>query len=202
LSAATDIRLRIPETFDIHRRIVDWNTNLSPTGIPATALGLDAVTVKIMRWSFGAWARTDLGNRLGAARMASLQMDWLPSIFSAAFFSFRVPTLPAARHDAVIQFLRLGQAVQRFWLAATARGLALQPCFAPLAFSWYGRQGTPFTQSARGRQAAQGLAGRMETVFPAADHVLFLGRIGWPRPRARPCRSTRAALSQLVTVSG
>lgn len=199
LGVATDIRLRIPETFEIHRRIVDWNNALSPRGIPSSALGVDAVTVRMMRWSLAKKARTDLGNRLGSPRMASLQMDLIPAIFSAAYFTFRVAERPSDPHQAAGQFFRVGQAVQRFWLTATRLGLAMQPCFAPLAFSWYGRNGIPFTQSERGRLSAGQLAKSMEECFPHSENLVFLGRMGWPRPRRRPSRSTRAELSQLIT---
>ena len=37
---ATDIRLRIPETFHIHKRVIDWQTARSTSGIPAGAVGL------------------------------------------------------------------------------------------------------------------------------------------------------------------
>ena len=201
LGIATDIRLRIPETFEIHRRIVDWDHALSPRGIPAAALGIDALTVKMMRWSLAKKARTDLGNRLGSPNMASLQMDLIPAVFSAAFFTFRLPGRAADAQAAAMQFFQAGQGVQRFWLTATRLGLAMQPCFAPLAFSWYGRGGIPFTQNQRSLAAAQRLAKELEDCFAPAADLVFMGRIGWPKPRKRPTRSTRAPLSQLVTGS-
>ncbi len=42
---ATDIRLRIPETFDVHNKIVDWSRAYSPDAIPSRALGVDAMTL-------------------------------------------------------------------------------------------------------------------------------------------------------------
>jgi len=202
MGVATDIRLRIPETFEIHRRIVDWTSALSPHGIPASALGLDAMTVKMMRWSLAERSRTEMSNRLGSPKMASLQMDLIPAIFSAAFFAFRVPQRPADPHDAVVQLFEVGQAVQRFWLTATRLGLAMQPCFAPLAFSYYGRNGIAFTRGERERRSAQKLAKSLEQCFPQSQDLVFLGRIGWPAPRKGQSRSTRRALSELVKVSG
>jgi hypothetical protein len=202
MATATDIRLRIPETFEIHRRIVDWNNSLSPHGIPASALGLDALTVKMMRWSLAERSRTEMSNRLGSPGMASLQMDLLPAIFSAAFFTFRVPGRPTDPDAAIVQLLEAGQAVQRFWLTATNLGLAIQPCFAPLAFSFYGRAGIAFTRSERERRSAGRLAQKLERLFPKSQELVFLGRIGWPTPRRRQSRSTRRDLSELVKDPG
>ena len=61
---ATDIRLRIPEAFAIHQRIIDWDRNFSPTGIPAGAVGLDGMTLRIMKWAMREWSRTKRLNRI------------------------------------------------------------------------------------------------------------------------------------------
>src|SRR5947209_9663006 len=37
---ATDIRLRAPEALPVHQNIIDWDVALSPTKIPAGALGI------------------------------------------------------------------------------------------------------------------------------------------------------------------
>ena len=46
---ATNIRLTIPETFAIHRDIVDWNNRESEHAIPSSALGLDPLTLRLTR---------------------------------------------------------------------------------------------------------------------------------------------------------
>ncbi|HEX3756000.1 MAG TPA: hypothetical protein VHV26_13085 [Rhizomicrobium sp.] len=193
---ATDIRLRIPEAYAVHRRIVDWDRRLSPDGIPATALGLDAMTLKIMRWSMADWKRTDFGNRMGSTFFAGLQMDVVPGLFSAAYYSFRLA--PAAGEARVSQLLRAGQAVQRFWLTATSLGLAMQPCQAVLAFAHYGAAGEAFTTSARERQAAARLARRAAQVLSRPQELVFLGRIGLPKGRGQESRSTRKPLAELI----
>ena len=43
---ATAIRLSIPEAFSVHQRIIDWQRKQSPTGIPASAVGLDPIDVE------------------------------------------------------------------------------------------------------------------------------------------------------------
>lgn len=191
---ATDIRLRIPETFAIHRRIVDWTRLLSPHGIPSRALGLDRMTLKIMRWSMADWKRMDFGNRLGSAMFAGLQMDILPGLFSAAYFALRLRGA-AGGEDRARQLLRAGQTVQRFWLTATKLGLAMQPCQAVLAFTHYGATGEPFTVSERMRPAAARLARNAAAVFSSPQELVFLARIGWPRTRKLESRSTRLPLS-------
>ncbi len=194
---ATDIRLRIPETFEIHNRIVDWKRAYSPDAIPASALGVDALTVKMMHWTLAKRARTEVANRLGSPFFAGLQMDFLPGIFSAAYFVFRLAQRCADQHEQVNQTLRLGQAVQRFWLTAAKRGLALQPCLATLAFGHYGRAGEAFTVSTGERRKAENLARQADRELSDLPTVGFLGRIGFPRAKLES-RSLRRPLAQLV----
>src|SRR6478735_3274386 len=59
---ATNIRLTIPETFAIHRDIVDWNNRESEHAIPSSALGLDPLTLRLTRWSLAEWRRTSFMN--------------------------------------------------------------------------------------------------------------------------------------------
>ena len=77
---ATDIRLRIPETFDIHNKIVDWKQAYSPDAIPSRALGLDAMTLKIMRWTLAKRQRTEMANRMGSptARVSGSRNELIP----------------------------------------------------------------------------------------------------------------------------
>jgi sulfur-carrier protein adenylyltransferase/sulfurtransferase len=194
---ATDIRLRIPETFDIHNKIVDWKQAHSPHAIPSRALGLDALTLKIMRWTLAKKQRTEMANRMGSPLFAGLQMDFLPGIFSAAYFAFRLRQRAVGASDEVSQLLGLGQAVQRFWLTATKLGLALQPCLATLAFAHYGRAKEPFTVSMKERRKAEILSARAEEYLRDVPSLGFMGRIGFPRAQLQS-RSLRLPLAQLV----
>jgi len=194
---ATDIRLRIPETFDIHNKIVDWKQTYSPDAIPSKALGLDAMTLKMMRWTLAKRQRTEIANRLGSPLFAGLQMDFLPGIFSAAYFAFRYRQRSTDPMERINQLLRAGQAVQRFWLTASKRGLALQPCLATLAFAHYGRSGEPFTVSAPERRKAAGLARRVDRDLRDPQSLFFLGRIGYPTAKLES-RSLRLPLAQLI----
>ena len=194
-AASTNIRLRIPETFEVHRRIIDWQRRLSPLGIPAGALGLDKMTLRIMRWAMASWERMNRLNRTAGTIGAALQMDYLPGYFSAGYFVVR-PKAPASNR--VLELLNAGERLQRFWLLATKLGLAVQPTLAPLAFAHLGRTGAPFTADLAMRGAATRLASQLDNLIgSSAENLIFAGRIGHSRPRG-PVRSTRLPLSALV----
>ncbi|HKQ44945.1 MAG TPA: hypothetical protein VJS47_06090 [Rhizomicrobium sp.] len=195
---ATDIRLRIPETFDIHSRIVDWKRAYSPDAIPSRALGVDAMTQKMMRWTLADRGRTQMANRMGSPFFAGLQMDFLPGLFSAAYFAFRLKEQPPDAQGKIRQALRVGQAVQRFWLTAAKRGLVLQPCLATLAFAHYGRSGEAFTVSQPERRKAARLARQADQNLHDATTIAFIGRIGFPQKAKLESRSLRVPLAQLV----
>ena len=198
---ATEIRLRIPETFDIHSRIVDWKRAYSPDGIPSRALGVDSMTLKMMRWTLAKRTRTQVANRLGSPFFAGLQMDFLPGLFSAAYFAFRLQHR-ADGQEGISQMLRVGQAVQRFWLTASKLGLVLQPCLAALAFSHYGRADEPFTVSKPERDKAKELARRASRDLSDLQTLVFLGRIGFPQKAKLESRSLRVPLAQLIRDDG
>ena len=195
---ATDIRLRIPETFAVHQRIVDWDHSLSPAAIPAQALGVDALTLKAMRWSLANQKRTDFANRLGSSIIAGLQMDAVPGIFSSAYFALRLAQRSSDPKERVSQLLRAGESMQRFWLTATKMGLVMQPCLAALAFTHYGSTGEAFTISEIGRRLAAKLAHKANQVLSHPQELVLLGRIGWPNPRKVESRSTRLPLTSLM----
>ncbi len=119
---ATIIRLTIPETFAIHRSIVDWENRESETAIPSRALGLDPLTLRLTRWSMANWSRTKFLNNLGAPRMASLQMDFLPGLFSASYFLVRLAGRSNEPQARLIETIQAGQGIQRLWLKATNVG--------------------------------------------------------------------------------
>ena len=185
---ATDIRLRIPEAFDVHREIIDWERDQSPTGIPAAATGLDAGTLKIMRWGFKDWRRLAGMNRMPSATLpARLQMDYLPGLGCGAHFSISAPALDLDGPQDPAALLSAGQALQRFWLSAASLGLVMQPSLAPLCFAFYGRHGTAFTgeeryqrQAKRLKRCADGPSGPSRT--PSVSRAYWQV---WPRQSRR-----------------
>jgi hypothetical protein len=125
-------------------------------------------------------------------------MDFLPGLFSAAYFAFRFREPRAAGGDGISQLLRGGEAVQRFWLTASKRGLVLQPCLATLAFAHYGASGEAFTVSAAERRKAQLLAQRVVRDLGDLKTTFFLGRIGYPQTAKLDSRSLRLPLAKLI----
>jgi sulfur-carrier protein adenylyltransferase/sulfurtransferase len=196
---ATDIRLRIPEAYRVHQRIIDWDRDFSPTGVAASSIGLDALTLKTMRWALKDWSRMERLNRLPAATLAArLQMDYLPGLGCAAHFlvAARALDLDAVRDPATL--LRLGQPLQRFWLCAERLGLVLQPSLAPLCFAFYGRQNAAFTANVGLRAKAAALNDELRKLAPAPTSLVFLGRIGRPSRKGTQPRSVRQPLQALL----
>ena len=199
---ATDIRLRIPEAYRVHRAILDWDRDFSPTGVPVAAVGLNPMAVQTMRWLMRDWSFMDAANRyFGTTLMSRLELDLLPGHFAAAHFIV-LPKRPADLDDPAAT-LRIGQALQRFWLTATRLGLVMQPALATVCFALYGMQGTVFTQDTGILRKAEGLAKALAEVVPGgAPRIAFIGRIGVPRSRRIQARSVRRPLSELMERAG
>ncbi|HVZ09839.1 ThiF family adenylyltransferase [Rhodopila sp.] len=198
---ATAIRLRAPETFRVHQRIIDWRATLSPTRIPAAALGLRRSTLRIMRWALQSFSRTETLNRLGGTLSAAIEMDYGPILSSAGVFTLRFPAGGPTDTTAV---LNAGRHIQRFWLTATRLGLAIQPAMAVLIFAHYGEQqgetGAGFTQDARARADGRHLAEGFAALFGEKTRpFVFMGRIGQPHRRMGISRSTRLPVPALMT---
>jgi molybdopterin/thiamine biosynthesis adenylyltransferase/nitroreductase len=189
---STDIRLRLPEAHAVHTRILDWNRAFSPDGVPAAAVGIDAMTLRLMRWVMQRWTRVDVMNRYFAGTaMPRIQLDLIPGMASAAYFVVSCMFQPAGPHTPT-SLLQTGERLQRFWLTATSLGLAVQPALAPLCFVHYGQN----THSSSRRLA--NLAKASAQCFAADGSVVFLGRIGTPRRNPPIARSIRRDLSDLI----
>lgn len=198
-SIATDIRLRIPETYEIHKHAIAWNSRRSPDRIPAAALGLDRATLSIMCWAMADRTRLDRLNRLFGTGITRFQMDYLPGLYCAAHFSIQFPT--AGMEKDPIELVRAGHALQRFWLMATRLGLVLQPSLAPLAFLYLAQSSSRFTSDIRMQNAAQKLVQRARIILPESGaRTIFLGRIG-EAVNQQASRSTRLPLETLILTS-
>ncbi len=197
---ATDIRLRAPEALPVHQAIIDWDASLSPTKIPAGALGISRLTLRVMRWAIQSWVRMDRLNRFTGTLMARVEMDYLPILSSAAAFTLRFPTDTAHSIDALIE---AGVHIQRFWLTAARLGLAMQPAMALLVFADYGQKDLPFTIVPGLRAKARRLADEFRRTFAAGtEEFVFMGRIGEPLPRIGVSRSVRRPVSDLMMPPG
>ena len=197
---ATGIRLRCPEAFETHKRIIDWDHAQSASGIPARAVGLSGPTLRLMRWALARSERTRLLNRLGGPLTAALEMDYLPGLGSAAYFVVRRSSVEGGNPSTATELMEMGCGIQRFWLTAARLGLALQPILATVAFAHYGECQIRFSSE-------PGLTGRAETLAEsfrqalgaAAAEVVFIGRIGEPYQRLPTHRLTRRPLAELMT---
>ena len=198
-AAATAIRLRAPETFAVHRDVVDWSQARSPHGLPARAIGLDRVTLRLMRWGMASWTRMRRLNAVLGTGGAALQLDMLPGLRCAAFFSVKPARDDAAPDQAAL--LRDGESLQRFWLTATRLGLGLQPALATLIFADHGARGTPFTDDPGLLARAARLAAAVSASLGPVQRLRFLGRIGGRFDGPPGPRSVRRPLSALLAGS-
>ncbi len=195
MSANAKVRLTAPEAYRVHREIIEWNARYSEDKVPDQAIGLDPMTLKLMRWAMQSWERVDMLNTyFMGTLMPRLQLDLLPGLACAAHFGLVADEAPATPDD----YVAAGRAVQRFWLTATRLGLQLQPEMTPVIFSRYIREARPFTTAPAPARLARHLAKRFDLLF-GSEHtprLVFVGRIGAGEP-AR-ARSLRLPITQLL----
>lgn len=188
------LRLTLPEAYTVHRDIIEWNARFSEDKVPDQALGLDFMTLRLMRWVMANWRRVEFFNTWLAGHLPPrIEMDLLPGLLCGAHFAI----LADKRPETVDDYVAAGRAVQRFWLTATHLGLQLQPEMTPLIFSRYVREGTVFSRQPGAAAAAAGLARRLATQLPdeSIARGVFLGRIG--HGAAARSRSLRRLLQGL-----
>ncbi|MDA8383396.1 MAG: molybdopterin biosynthesis protein MoeY [Betaproteobacteria bacterium] len=192
--ANAKIRLTTPEAYRVHREIIEWNAGFSTDKVPDRAIGLDLLSLRLMRFAMSSWRRVRVFNRfLAGTWVPRLELDWLPSLACAAHFALVTQAEPATVDD----YVAAGRALQRFWLTATRLGLSLQPEMTPLIFSRYVRHARAFTsvraawrQAETGERMLRRLLGDQ-----AAPRAVFMGRIGaGPVPVWRSLRRPLADL--------
>lgn len=199
LFANAKIRLTTPEAYPVHRQAIQWRARFSEDRMPDQSLGLDPLTLRIMRWAMQSWGRVRFLNTfLAGTVLPRIQMDFLPAIACAGHFVL-VPRRAAADID---DYIAGGRALQRFWLTATRLGLQLQPQMTPLVFAAYVRTGTAFSQQPGAWRQAEKLTARLDGLLGAevSERALFMGRIG-AGPAAN-ARSTRLPLDKLLRNRG
>lgn len=193
------LRLTLPEAYLVHKDIIKWDARFSEDKVPDQALGIDNMTLKLMKWVMTSWQRVDFFNKYLLGHVVPrIEMDLLPGLCCAAHFAIQADQVPETIDD----YVRGGRAVQRFWLTATSLGLQLQPEMTPLIFSRYVRQGTVFSQLPGAVDTATALAGRLSKILQPAstDKVLFLGRIG--NGKVADSRSMRLPVEKLMKSTG
>ncbi|HET9114330.1 MAG TPA: molybdopterin biosynthesis protein MoeY [Burkholderiales bacterium] len=198
VSRAGKLRLTIPEAYAVHREAIAWNSRFSPDKVPDQAIGLDKISLKLMRRVLVSWERVEFFNTyLAGTLLPRIQLDIIPALRCAGHFMIMANSKPVS----VADYVAGGRAVQRFWLTATRLGLQLQPEMSPLIFSSYASDGVRLSskphaqkQAENIRRTLQNLAGNAEI----ADRIVFMGRIGKSSPAA--ARSTRRSVQQLTSV--
>jgi len=199
---ASEIRMTIPETFEIHRRILDWDGHFSEAKIPATAVGVDPLTRRLMRWVMQDWTRTKFMNRyLAGTLVPKIELDLLPGILCAGHLLVETRS-PNAGNSQQEAWLAAGMALQRLWLMADRLGLAIQPSLAPLAFATYARKEVEFSTNSKACLKANRLDAAVRRMLQSAepDSVVFLARIGRPLRSPARARSVRRPLADLLIV--
>lgn len=193
------LRLLLPEAFPVHRDTIRWDGDFSEVGIPAPAVGLDAITLRLTRWAMQEWPRVDFLNRyLAGTWIPCVELDAWPAWACAAQFAI-VADRPLRAID---DYVAAGREVQRFWLTVTRLGLQFQPTVSPLVFARYHRESIRYTNdegcTALGKRVADRLAAQIGP--DRLPCVAFMGRIG--HGRAPRSRSLRLPLSRLLSGSG
>ncbi|MGZ8215926.1 ThiF family adenylyltransferase [Methylomagnum sp.] len=189
------IRLSIPEAYEVHKSIIQWSSQFSKDRIPDRALGLDPLTRRLMRWSLGSWKRAQFfGANAAGTLVPRLELDWLPAYGCGAHFAL----VAESKSAGIDEDIEAGRAMQRVWLMATRLGLQMQPEMTPVIFARYVREGRRFTVD----EKAYGLAERLAENFAAMlgpdvlERTVFFGRVG--RGRAPESRSVRLPLEKLM----
>lgn len=189
------IRLNIPEAYEVHKAVIEWNARFSEDRIPSRAVGVDLLTEQLMRWAMKSWRRVELLNRwMFGDLVPRLQMDMVPGLFCGAHLALLAPQAL----ETVDDYLAAGRALQRFWLAATRLGLLIQPEMTPVIFSRYATKGVVFSTLSDYVVAAHRLGARLSQQLrdSGSDRLYFLGRIGDGfLPHAR---SVRRPLTELL----
>jgi hypothetical protein len=180
------LRLTMPEAYEVHRRIIHWNARHSHDRVPDQALGVDAATLRLMKWAMVSWGRMSTMNRLMGTWAPRLQMDLVPGLRCAAHFVIMAKRPPETVEDHVAA----GRAVQRFWLTLTHLGLAMQPEMTPLIFSAYVQHDQPFSTVDKLHGSARLLHQRLHKLIGTGNgQPVFMGRLGaGPAPQARSLR--------------
>ncbi|MDB5932872.1 MAG: molybdopterin biosynthesis protein MoeY [Massilia sp.] len=191
------LRLTMPEAYEVHRRIIHWGVERSNDRVPDQALGVDAATLKLMKWAMVSWGRLSAMNTVMGTWAPRLQMDFVPGIACAAHFVIKAKRQPETIDD----YVAAGRAVQRYWLTLTRLGLVMQPEMTPLIFSKYVREDRHFTHA----KNLHGRAARLQEqtaklIFNGSAFPVYMGRLG-AGPFAR-ARSERRPLEELLQHPG
>ena len=192
------LRLIIPEAYEVHKSVIEWNARYSTDKIPDQALGVDTITARFMHWAMADWRRIKFFNTWLMGHLPPrIQLDLLPGMACAAHFALFAPS-PLSSAD---NYLASGRTMQRFWLTATRLGLFIQPEMTPVIFTRYHRRGLSFTHTTKALALAKELNERLIGLLGSrnVESLFFIGRLGYgPTPWSR---SIRQPLDRLMVDS-
>lgn len=192
------VRFTMPEAYEVHKSVIEWNARFSKDKIPDRAVGLDPVATRMMKWSMESWDRiVFLNTWLAGTLMPRIELDLLPGLFCAAHFGL-VAREEALTVDACVD---AGRAMQRFWLTAAKLGLQVQPEMTPIIFTRYHRHGVEYTKTEKLRREVGRLKSLLDRALgeERAERTFFMGRIGRGSPAAT--RSVRLDVSEFLVSS-
>lgn len=198
----SDIRLRLPETYFVHKHMIDWSGRSSPDKMPAASLGTNSLSTAMTKWALQSERRNRMLLKMPAATMSfQVELDLIPSLFCASHFvlSFDPAVTPDPQTS---DYIRAGANMQRFWLYLTSQNMALQPWYIPIMFSRYIEENMAFTVDQKLHKQAEKLHDHvvqkiLTPIGVPLRSVFFTGRIGYPT-KIPKTRSVRKPLSDLI----
>ena len=195
LSQSGKLRLSIPEAYEVHRKIIEWNTQYSEDRVPDRAIGLDKMTLHLMRWVMKSWHRVNFFNTfLAGSLVPRIELDMIPAVGCAAHFFIVAENKP----ESLMDYVDAGRALQRFWLTATKLGLLVQPEMSPLIFRNYATNNISLSIKHGANHAAKIIALKLDSLVGGTDvgqNIVFMGRIGSGKKSS--ARSVRLPLERL-----
>ncbi len=196
LSASSYLRMTLEETHETHVRVIEWGAKTSATKIPDQAIGLDPLTLRLMRWVMRTPRRAlTVARYFGGTWAPRFQLDWIPGLASSAHLAIVPVHKSNTGKDVVVPVeVALGSAVQRGWLTAEQHGIRMQPEMAAPIFAAYGRRHEDWLAHAGRLKAAQDIDIAIARRLDGRRLQLgsWLCRVGYGLPsQARSTRRSR-----------
>lgn len=195
----TSMRLRMQETYEIHRDMIEWDAVDSEDKMPISSIGLSKLSSLSMKWVLKSAKRNAMMMKIpGATKPTELELDVFPGLKCAAHFVLAFDPKKIQK-PSFADYIHAGRNMQRFWLQMTTDKLVMQPWYIVLMFSLYQKRNIDFT--AFEEDAAHLYQRFTEDVLEpksiSLDHVFFTGRIG-EATKLSPHRSIRKPLKAFI----
>ena len=198
LMSALKQRMQMKLTQELLTKAIDTKQRLSPHKIPIATLPLDPLSMMFNKFILADIRRIKVAALIpGALVFPQIQVELLPGIQCAAHF---IVEWKGKRPEKPKTVIEAGQHIQRFWLEATRRGIAVQPTYAFPLF-YHGGKFNPeyFADNQKQINKLKKFAREFEKFYGAnSEHVFFTGRIGYPKHNNTKARSTRRPIEDLL----